>query len=297
MRAETQSDYSLRKTQNYLDLVQGIGYHLQPITFEEFLAKPESLFMYDDNFMQLPEYVQSSADIEPVEEIARQYVVRYIMDEFEHNLLGMQDYVRWAKLFEHRCAALTPSFWAQVNMHDLMMAKDLEMDDNTVQRSNIGNSSRAGTQTNTTEQSGVSNTTGKTTSSQDTVNNQLSDNINREANATVVRSNDQLTQELEYSWQDAADNVHEVRSRNGDTTQNVTGVIDSESKTDTSTTSVTTAVTSNATDQNTITGEDKMSMTNKMYMQERQWAINTAKALLPLEWLRAALRPMFYQIY
>lgn len=103
------------------------------------------------------------------------------MDEFEHNLLGMQDYVRWAKRFEHRCAEITPAFWAQVNMHDLMYAYELEMDQNTFTRTNTGN---------------------------------------------------------------------EVQD-----------------------------------------------VTNKQFMQEKQWAISTAQQLLPLTWLRQALRPMFYMLY
>lgn len=297
MDANRQGDYALRRTGNYFDQIEGTGYHLQPLTFHEFLQKPESNFMYDTTFFQIPGYIQQTAQIAPIEEEARQYVVNYIMEEFAHNLLGMQDYVRWARIFEHRCAGITPSFWAQVNMHDLMMARDLEMDDNTVTRTNTGNATRLGTQTTTAEQSGESETAGKTTTKQSVTNAQTTDASTREANATVVRAADELTSEIRYDWSDAADNVHEVRSRAGDTEQHMDSETNSESKTLSSSHSVTTSRMDNNAEESTATSRDVMSMTNKMYMQEKQWAIQTARDLFPLEWLRSALRPLFYMIY
>lgn len=297
MNGERQSDYALRRTGNYFDLIEGNGYHAQPVTFTEFLSKPESLFMYDTTFMQIPGYIQQSAEIAPVEEDARQYVVDYIMKEFGHNLLGMQDYVRWATLFEHRCATLTAPFWAQVNMHDIMLARELEMDDNTITRTNIGNAARLGQQTTTTDQSGASETSGKTSTAQDVKNAQTTDGSNREANVTVVRANDQLTDDINYDWSEAADNVHEVRSRAGDTSQHMDSETNSESKTTSNSHSASVSSTDNNSEESKTTGNDVMSMTNKMYMQEKQWAINTARDLLPLEWLRRQLRPLFYMIY
>lgn len=297
MNANRQGDYTLRRTGNYFDQIEGIDYHLQPLTFHEFLQKPESNFMYDPTFFQIPQYIQQDAQIAPIEEDARQYVVNYIMDEFEHNLLGMQDYVRWAKIFEHRCASVTASFWAQVNMHDLMLAHELEMDDNTVTRTNTGNAVRLGTQTTTADQNGESETTGKTATKQSIANTQSTDASTREANATVVRAADELNEEIHYDWSDAADNVHEVRSRAGDTLQKMDSETNSESKTTSSSHSVTTSRMDDNSEQSTATSHDVMSMTNKMYMQEKQWAINTARDLFPLEWLRLKLRPLFYMIY
>lgn len=297
MKAKKQNDYALRHTGNYFDLVEGPGYHLQPLTFHEFLSKPESFFMYDEAFMQIPGYIQQGALVAPIEESARQYVVQYIMDEFEHNLLGMQDYVRWAKLFRNRCASLTPAFWAQVNMHDLMMAHELEMDQNTVTRTNTGNAARLGTQTTITDQTASSSTSGHTASTQDIGNTQDSDSYSREANASVVRAGDQLTDDLDYNWSDAADNIHEVRSRAGDTTQRMESTTDSESTTQSQAHSVATSSTDNTSEENTARGNEVQDMTNKQFMQEKQWAIETARHLLPLEWLRQALRPMFYLIY
>lgn len=297
MDANRQGEYALRRTGNYFDQTEGSAYHLQPLTFVEFLSKPESLFMYDSTFMQIPGYVQQIAEIKPIEEEARQYVVDYIMEEFEHNLLGMQDYVRWAKLFEHRCAALTPSFWAQVNMHDLMLAKDLEMDDNTISRTNKGNAARLGSQTTTTKQEGETETKGKTSTSQDITNTQITDSSSQEANATVIRSDGQLSENIDYDWSDAADNVRGVRSRAGDTVQHMDSETNNESLTASNSNSVSSSIIDNTSEENTATSNDVMSMTNKMYMQEKQWAINTARDLMPLEWLRIQLRPMFNMIY
>ncbi len=292
-----QGDFTLRYTGNYLDQIYGFGYHLQPITFHEFLSKPESLFMYDDTFMQVPGYVQSTQEIMPVEEQARQFVVSYIMDEFEHKILGMQDYVRWATLFKHRCEAISPSFWSQVNMISLMTSKDLEIDENTYNRTNTGNASRLGGQTTTTDQTGSSITEATANTSQDVTNTQETDTSSREGVATVIRAENQLTDDLDYNWSDAADNIREVRSRNGDTKQHMESQSQTNSTTNTQNNGTSTTTMNNSEDQNTSTGSDVQSLTNKMFMQERQWAIDTARNLLPLEWLRAQLQPMFYMIY
>lgn len=297
MDAKTQSNYYLRNTGNYFDLVEGSDYHLQPLTFHEFLTKPESLFMYEDSFMQIPGYIQSGAQIEVIEEAARQYVVQYIMDEFEHNLLGMQDYVRWAKRFEHRCAEITPAFWAQVNMHDLMYAYELEMDQNTFTRTNTGNASRSGTQTTTSDQTSTSKTSGKTTSSQDMDNTQSTDSYNREGSANVVHASDQLSGSLDYDWSDGADSVREQRSRSGDTHQHMESETNSESTTESESHAETVSSSSNGSEENKTTGNEVQDVTNKQFMQEKQWAISTAQQLLPLVWLRQALRPMFYMLY
>ena len=297
MDAKTQSDYFLRNTGNYFDLVEGNGYHLQPLTFHEFLAKPESLFMYEESFMQIPGYIQSGAQIDTIEEAARQYVVQYIFDEFEHNLLGMQDYKRWAKRFEHRCAEITPAFWAQVNMHDLMYAYELEMDQNTFTRTNTGNASRTGIQTTTSDQTSSSTTKGKTKSSQDMDNAQSTDSYNREATANVIHASEQLSDSLDYNWHDGADNIRELRSRSGDTQQHMEGVTDSESTTESESHAKTVANSESGSEENHSSGSEVQDVTNKQFMQERQWAISTAQQLLPLAWLRQALRPMFYMLY
>ncbi len=297
MRAEKQSNYALRNTGNYFDLIEGNNYHLQPISFHEFLSKPESLFMYEETFMQIPGYIQAGADLGEIEESARQWVVNYIMNEFEHNLLGMQDYVRWATLFEHKCASLAPAFWAQVNMHDVMFAFELETDQNAFSRENTGNTSRLGTQTSTTDQQANSKTTGKTKSSQDTGNTQTTDTSTREATASVIHAEDQLTEDIDYNWSDAADNVHEIRSRNGDTKQHSESETESESETNSTSHSVSAHDTTNSMEENVIRSNETQDLTNKQFIQERQWAIATAQQLIPLEWLRQNLRPMFYLLY
>ena len=297
MQADKQSEYMLRETNNYFDLIDGFDYHSQPLSFHEFLSKPEALFIYEDSFMQIPPYIQQKANIMPIEEVAREYVVQYIIDEFEHLLLGMQDYVRWGKLFQNRCSALTPAFWAQVNMHDLMFAHELEMDENTVTRTQSGNAARVSKQTSTTEQTASTVTTGNTTTTQDINNTQSTDSSSREANATLVRAGDQLTNEINYNWSDAADNVHELRTRAGDTTQHMESSTDSTSDTQSQAHSVSTANLDNSSEENTATYNEAMDLTNKMFMQEKQWAIATARDLLPLAWLKQQLRPMFYLLY
>ncbi len=297
MNSDKQSEYELRETNNYFDLIDGLEYHSQPITFHEFLSKPESLFIYEDSFFQIPAYIQQGANINPIEEASRQYVVQYIIDEFEHLLLGMQDYVRWSKLFKNRCDAITASFWAQVNMHDLMFAYELEMDDNTIMRTQSGNAARVEKQTSTTNQTASTATTANTTTTQDIDNTQLTDSSNREANATLVRASDQLTDDIDYNWSDAADNVHELRSRAGDTNQHMESSTDSTSNTQSQAYNVSTSNLDDSSEENASTSNETMELTNKMFMQEKQWAINTARDLLPLTWLRQQLRPMFYLLY
>lgn len=196
---DTQGRYTLRKTENYFDLIEGNAYHSQLITFHEFLSTTDALFIYEDTFMQIPGYIQKDARINKIEELARKFVVDYISDEFEHSLIGMQNYSRWAVLFRHKCEAIAPSFWAQVNMHDLMMAYELETDNNTYSRTNTGNTIRIGGQTTKAEQSGNSKTIGKTTTDQDIDNNQITDSSTREGVATVVHAIDQLTDDLNYN--------------------------------------------------------------------------------------------------
>ena len=80
MNAETQGNYTLRKTNNYFDLIEGRNYHAEPLTFAEFLAKPESLFIYEPSFFQVPGYVQQGAEVQAIEDEAREYVVDWIID-------------------------------------------------------------------------------------------------------------------------------------------------------------------------------------------------------------------------
>ncbi|MCL2517611.1 MAG: hypothetical protein FWF15_03510 [Oscillospiraceae bacterium] len=300
-RAEKQGDFALRRTGNYFDLIEGRQYHLQPITFYEFLSKPEALFMYDTTFFQIPGYVQKGAELREIEEDCRQFVVNYIMEQFEHKLLGMQDYLRWGKLFKNRCDAVALAFWAQVNMHDLMFAKDLEMDENDFERTNTGKNARLGSQIVTTDQTGESATIGKskTKSAQDSINTQDTDAYSREANATVVRAEDQLTADINYNWQDAADNVREMRNRAGDTSQHIEteSETENESQTNTNSHTVSTSTMDNSSDESGGKSNEHQNLTNKQFMQEKQWAINTARELLPLEWLRVQLAPMFYMLY
>lgn len=88
MNSNTQGNYEVRRTNNYLDLVEGRSYHATPITFAEFLTKPESLFFYEDTFFQIPGYIQQGAEIQAIEEAARKTVIQYIIDEFETGYSG-----------------------------------------------------------------------------------------------------------------------------------------------------------------------------------------------------------------
>ena len=297
MDGNRQSNYALRRTRNDFDLIEGQQYHLQPITFHEFLTKPESLFIFDESFMQIPPYIQSAASIPQIEEIAREATVQFIIDEFEDRLLGMQNYVRWAKLFKDRCMSLAPSYWAQVNMENLMFAKDLEMDENTVERENTGNRSVTGSGGTTTEGHSETLSTGHQENTQDIDNSQSTDTSTREANATVVRADDQLGNDLSYEWSDAADNVHEIRNRAGDSHQHMESTSDSSTASQTDSNSTTTRNSEETAETSGGTSTETAKVTNKQFIQERQWAIATARDLLPLEWLKAGLKNMFYMIY
>lgn len=293
----TQGDYALRRVVNDFDLITGRAYHPQLLTLHEFLSKPESLFFYDADFFQIPGYIMASAEIQQVEESAREYVVQYIIDEFEDRLLGMQNYVRWGKLFKNLCDALTPAFWAQVNMHDLMMAKELEMDDNEITHTNTGTRNLTGSGGTTTETTTSGQQHSETTQSQDIKNRQETDSSTREGTATVVNAEDKLTKSLDYDWTDAADNIHEILSRAGDTSQHTDAKTTTDGTNSTQSTSNTINNNTKSDEGYSSTSTDNQHLTNKMYMQERQWAIDTAQKLLPLRWLTASLRPMFYMIY
>lgn len=297
MDAELQGDYQLRRTRNYFDLVDGWGFHNQPITFFEFMAKPEADFMWLPSFMQVPDYVQKAAEIQPIEEEAREFVRDYIMDEFAHNLLGMQNYVLWADKFRNKCASIAASFWAQVNMHDLMFAKELETDKTMTHNQDTGGTIRKGAQVTEVQQNNDATTTGNTTSDQTVDNTQITDSARRTANADTLRAADQLTNELQHQWDEAANNIQETRERAGDTRQTIHGETHSDTTTNSSSNSTSTARMENSADENMRKGQSNSEYTNKMFMQEKQWAIETAQQLMPLTWLKNQLRPMFYLLY
>lgn len=267
--------------------------HEIPITFAEFLEKPEALFVYESSFFQLPGYLQLEAEQKRIEEDARTAVVQYLIDEFEARPIGMFDFVRWAKLFKNRCESLTPSFWSQVNMVDLIFAKDLENDQNKITRENTGTRNVVGSGGTTTQAS--SESSGHQSNTQDITNTQSTDTSTREANATLVRAADAISADLVYDWADAADNVHEIRNRSGDSLQHMTST--SDSKTSSSSTSTTTRNSDSSSETSGGTTTETQDVTNKQYMQERQWAVQTARDLLPLDWLVASLRSMFYMLY
>ncbi len=293
----SQGEYWLRFTGNYTDQMFGVGKHEQLIPFHEFLGKAESAFMYLPTYMQIPGYIPSEVGVQPVEEAARQYVANYIMNEFEHMLLGMEDYVRWAKLFENKCADVSQAFWSQVNMISLMTAAELEMDETHGTNTSLGTGVRTGEQTTTSTGEGTSSTTGQVKTVQDSDTSQSTDNVSRDATATTVSAEDQLTEEVQYDWTHAADNVHETRSRSGDSNVHMESTVDSTSTTNSTQQSNSSTQFGNIQDENQNTITSEQNYTNKMFMQERQWAIDTARTLLPLEWLRQQLRPMFYMLY
>jgi hypothetical protein len=292
-----QGDYALRYTGNYFDLIEGWGYHAAPITFHEFMTKAEAYFLFSKDFMQIPGYIQWVQEIEQIEETAREYVANYIRDTFENNLLGMQDYTRWAELFRQKCDSVCASFWAQVNMTSLMLAKDLEMDEHNTTRSQAGNAKRLGGQTTTTDGTTESNSSGQTKTIQDVDTTQSTDSSTRNAVATVADAPNRLSSEVQYDWTYAADSVTEQRARAGDMNQHTDSTVDNTQHANSVSHGVSTTAFNNSEDNNTMTGEDRSQYTNKMFMQEKQWAINTAQMLQPLEWLRMQLRPMFYLLY
>lgn len=267
--------------------------HEIPILFSEFLERPEALFIYESSFFQLPGYVQLESEQKRIEEDARTAVVQHLIDEFEARPIGMFDSARWAKLFKNRCESLTPSFWSQVNLVDLIFAKDLETDQNTITRENTGTRNATGSGGTTTQAS--SESSGHQSNTQDITNTQSTDTSTREANATLVRAEDSLDAEIVYDWTDAADNVHEIRNRAGDSQQHMTSTSDSE--TSSSSTSTTTRNSDSTNETSSGKATETQDITNKQYMQERQWAVQTARDLLPLDWLTANLRGMFYMLY
>jgi hypothetical protein len=292
-----QSKYALRYTGNYFDNVYGFGYHAEPITFHEFMGKAESAFMYMPEFMQIPPYIQNVQELGVIEEIARQAVVDYITTEFDRLFLGMQDYVRWAQKFENKCMDVAPAFWSQVNMISLMTAAQLAMDESHGVNTMTGSGMRLGGQTVTTDQTGSSNTTGNVKTTQDNNSTQTTDSVSREATATTISAPGEIDSEVRYDWETAADNAHETRSRPGDSQQHSESTTDSTSQTNTAAHSSQVTAANNQQDQNQSTAQNDMEYTNKMFMYEREKGIQVARALLPLEWLRQQLRPMFYMIY
>ncbi len=292
-----QEEYNLRWVGNYFDQIYGPGYHPEPITFHEFLSKSESVFMYMPEFMQTPPYIPTDVGLHQIEEAARQATVEYIMTEFDRLFLGNQDYVRWAQLFENKCLEICPAYWAQVNLVSFMTAAELEQDELHTINTNTGNGVRTGGQTTTVDQEGTSNTVGKSINVQDTTSSQSTDGISRNANATVLTAENEVTDELDYDWTKAADGYQETRTRAGDTNVHMEGQTDTTS--DTTTTGHSSSLTSynNMQDQNQQTGETTSEYTNKQFAQERRLFIDVARDLLPLKWLHDQLRPMFNMIY
>ncbi len=292
-----QNEYELRFVGNYFDQLYGPGYHPEPITFHEFLSKAESAFMYTPDYMQTPTYVPTDVGLHAIEEAARQATVEYIMTEFDRMFLGNQDYVRWAQLFENKCLEICPAYWSQVNLLSFMTSAELEKDENHSISTMTGHGTRLGGQSTEVIASGTSETKGKVTSVQDTDSSQSTDSTSRSANATVLTTENEVSDDVEYDWTKAADNMSETRTKAGDTNVHTEGTTDSTSKTDTSNVSNSVTQFNNMQDQNNSTNEMNQDYTNKQFAYEREVFVKVARDLLPLTWLRDQLRPMFNMIY
>ncbi len=292
-----QQEYELRYVGNYFDQIYGFGTHPEPITFHEFLGKSESAFMYMPEFMQTPTYVPTDVGLHQIEEAARQATVEYIMTEFDRLFLGNQDYVRWAQLFENKCLEICPAYWAQVNLLSFMTSAELEQDEMHNIGTVTGNATRLGGQATEVTQSGTSSTVGEVKASQDNTATQTTDGVSRDAQATTLTAENEVTDEVEYDWTKGTDNVRESHTRAGDTEQHMESQTNSTSTTDTSNTSNSVTSFNNMQDQNQSTNENTSEYTNKQFAQERRLFVDVARDLLPLAWLRAQLRPMFNMIY
>jgi hypothetical protein len=263
-----QGAYALPEIGNYLELVDGSSYRLSPISFHEFLAMPEALFFFDDEFFQIPRYEQESLEMIPAPDYAIEAVRSYIIRQYKRRLISKQDYLAWADLFQNHLEDIRIPFWAQVNLQTLMTAKELEMDETTSTR--INSSSNTGGQTTTSSQRSGQKST------QDT------DSSSRAANLTAVATGDVIDDNLNYDWSEAADGLQETRTRAGDmTTKSLGG--------STSTTSSTGGASNIA--------SDSSEYTNKMFTQERKMLIETAVSLLPMRWLKSQLEPCFWGLF
>lgn len=271
-----QGSYSLPETGNTFDLVDGFSYHLSPISFYEFLSKPESLFFFDNTFFQIPQYELELLERDPIPDFAIEAVRLYIIRSFKRRLIGRQDYLAWSELFQNHLEEIRIPFWAQVNLQSLMTAQELEMDDLTTTRMNVGNSSSAGGQVVNSSQN----------SNQNTTNKQTTDSSARNANLTAVATGDIITDDLTYDWSEAANDFAEARTRAGDTTQETNAGGSANSKTD-----------NTSSGQNSNISTETSEITNKQFTQERKILVETAQALMPLRWLKVQLEPCFWGLY
>jgi hypothetical protein len=270
-----QVGYRLPLVDNYLTLKDGDSYSLSPISFHEFLSKSdaESQFFFSDRFFQIPQYERDKLEMVEIPDYARDAIRQYIIAEFENRLIGKQDYRSWGKRFEQRCISLTVPFWAQVNMQSIMTSKELETDENTSTRINTSENDNTGSQKTSTGQKGNGTN----------LSQQLSDSSSRSAQLTAVNTGDVVDSSLEVDWSQAADDFNETRTRAGDLQQ----------KSENESISVTEVSNGGNTKATTISS-DTAEYTNKQFMQERQWAIQTAQTLMPLEWLKTQLSGMFF---
>jgi hypothetical protein len=273
MPVNTQGAYAFPEVGNYLERVEGDSYQLSPLTFHEFLTKPDSAFFFSDEFFQIPQYEREILSMDSIPEYAREAIRQFIVDEFEDRLLGMEDYRRWGRKFRQKCEQLTVPFWAQVNMASIMRAVDLEMDETTSTRTNTSQHGNTGGQTTKTEQASNGATLGK----------QLTDASARTATLTTVAAGDIVSDDIDVDWSKAADDMQETRTRAGDTEQKSN-----------SASNATTVVSNNSNATTTNIASDSSEYTNKQFMQERKYAIETAQNLMPRAWLKTQLSGMFF---
>jgi hypothetical protein len=258
---------------NYFELVEGDSYSADLLTFNEFLREPDSKFFFSDDFFQIPQYEREILGMDEIPDYAREAVRRYVFDEFEDRLLGMDDYRRWGRRFKQKCEELAVPFWSQVNMQSIMRAAELEMDENT------------NTQTRTHEVigSGGQKSTVKQTNEGKASDKQLTDTSSRTATRTTVSTDDIVSEDMTVDWSEAADKIDETRTKAGEMQRDTNS--SAESITETS---------NDSTQRVTDIASASSEYTNKQFMQERRWAIETAQGLLPKAWLRTKLAGMFY---
>lgn len=289
----------MRWTGNWSDSLFGPGDYVEHITFHELLAKKEGAFISDPGFMQIPKYVQVIQDMPEIEEDSRQAVVEAIIRQYDERLIAMQNYVRWAKLFQNRCEDLTPAFWAQVNMISTMNADELELDENTTERRNMGESDTKSLSKNA--QKTLTENEGKrsTTTNQITESLPVSASSSIEASATMVRDENALADDLDYAWSKGADSVHEVKTTASAskvliTTDGANNFVIDATKGKTTSFGANSSVGKST---NTGISVETSKLTNKQFMQERRLAVETARDIRPLLWLFSQLDDCFYGVW
>lgn len=271
--------------------------------YKEWLLTENSAFMLAPDF-----FLGNPLDTEkaPINATIRAAVYNYIKDVYSNRTLGVTDPERWAELFRAKLTEVNGTFWKQIQMDTLVRVNDLVTADfkEFTQQYNRGSSAQQA------QHSGVNQQKSKTTASGDQTTNPVTITTTPTRAAKTVQLSSQLA-ESTYSGNDvpgsgilSPDGMPSIDTTHGDTAagswsiSEATEQVQSEVITaygDTSTGSI--AGSNASADYVKAVNDNIGGMMREGFHDFNGYnlraSIEAVQALLPFDYLRLRLNPLF----